>query len=102
VQESIWPTVFTQNEREFLSKIKLPNQIKVATCLFSAKESFYKAQFPLTHQFIEYEDIEVTLDLQHLGELNVHHKISSLKQFNISAFYFNSYVFSGTLINAKS
>jgi len=104
VQASIWPTVFTQNERVFLSKTKLPDQIKVATCLFTAKESFYKAQFPLTRQFIEYEDIEVTLDLQSPGKLNIHHEIPSIKEFNIDAFYFYfaNYVFTGTLINAKS
>jgi len=37
---------------------------RLAKLVFSAKEAFYKCQYPLTKRFLEFEDVELDLDLE--------------------------------------
>jgi 4'-phosphopantetheinyl transferase EntD len=59
------PLVTTTGERqrlERLESIEGPARNVLAKLIFSAKECFYKAQYPLTRRFLEFDDVEIDLD----------------------------------------
>ncbi|MHB8729934.1 MAG: 4'-phosphopantetheinyl transferase family protein [Sulfuricaulis sp.] len=61
VTPEIWPTVCTPDETAWLATLLEPEQSRCAALVFSAKESFYKCQYGLTRQWLEFGD--VTLDI---------------------------------------
>jgi len=58
----LWSKVLTQTESEWLLTFPSYRRPRMARLAFSAKESFYKAQFPLTHSFLDFHDVEVAVD----------------------------------------
>ena len=58
----LWTRVLTPREGEWLLALPPSQRPRKARLAFSAKESFYKAQFPLTHRFLEFQDVEVSVD----------------------------------------
>jgi 4'-phosphopantetheinyl transferase EntD len=65
VAEDLWPHTFVDEERAFLATEPSVARRDIATVLFSAKEAFYKAQYPITHRLLEFH--EVTVRLQNGG-----------------------------------
>jgi len=61
VTPEIWPTICTTEETAWLDALPEPEQTRCAALIFSAKESFYKCQYNVTQQWLEFDD--VTLDL---------------------------------------
>lgn len=61
VTPEIWPTICTPEETAWLATLREPEQGRCAALIFSAKESFYKCQYSVTRQWLEFDD--VTLDL---------------------------------------
>ncbi|MDO8704293.1 MAG: 4'-phosphopantetheinyl transferase superfamily protein [Sulfuricaulis sp.] len=61
VTPEIWPTICTPEETAWLAALREPEQSRCAALIFSAKESFYKCQYSVTQQWLEFDD--VTLDL---------------------------------------
>lgn len=60
VEQKLWPTLFTAKEVDYFNSIA-PERIAVETTLFfSAKEAFYKCQYPLTQEWVGFQDVEVT------------------------------------------
>ena len=57
LKEALWRRVCTPAERERLRE--LPNSGLMGKILFSAKESVYKCQYPLTTQFLGFHAVEV-------------------------------------------
>ena len=62
VGPDLWSRVTTAGEREWLQAQPAADRTALATILFSAKECFYKARFPLSGEFLEFEDVEVALN----------------------------------------
>lgn len=62
LESMLLPTICTPAERAFLAAH--PEGATLATVIFSAKESAYKAQYPLTGQVIDFQDVELTLDVE--------------------------------------
>lgn len=62
VGPDLWPRVTTTGERAWLQAQPAADRPALATVLFSAKECFYKARFPLSGEFLEFADVEVALD----------------------------------------
>jgi 4'-phosphopantetheinyl transferase EntD len=60
VTPEIWPIICTPEETAWLGALREPEQNRCATLIFSAKESFYKCQYSVTRQWLEFDD--VTLD----------------------------------------
>jgi 4'-phosphopantetheinyl transferase EntD len=58
----LWPDVLTPSELRGLHTKPAPRQSRLARLMFSAKESFYKAQFPRTRRFLDFEDVEISID----------------------------------------
>jgi 4'-phosphopantetheinyl transferase EntD len=63
LKSSLWPRVLTATERRSLETTAAGAAGYLARVVFSAKECFYKAQFPLSRQFLRFHDVEITLDL---------------------------------------
>ena len=60
VEQKLWPTLFTEKEADYFSSLA-PDIVALETTLFfSAKESFYKCQYPLTQEWVGFQDVEIT------------------------------------------
>jgi 4'-phosphopantetheinyl transferase EntD len=67
LNRDLWRLVLTDGERRAVERDPDPTgQGAAAKIIFSAKECFYKAQYPLTGQFLQFRDVEIALD-QHAG-----------------------------------
>lgn len=58
------PRICTARERAWLDERPPGARGLLAKLVFSAKEAFYKAQSPLTGRFLEFEDVELAVDLE--------------------------------------
>ncbi len=61
VQPDMHDVLFTAAEMGSLRTLGDEARAERSTVLFSAKEALYKAQFPLTHRFVDYPDVELTV-----------------------------------------
>lgn len=61
VTRDIWPTVCTPVETEWLDALQEPEQSRCAALIFSAKESFYKCQYGVTREWLEFGDVSLDL-----------------------------------------
>ena len=59
LKESLWRRVCTAKERDWLHQLSAPGLM--GKILFSAKESVYKCQYPLTTKFLGFHAVEVEL-----------------------------------------
>jgi len=59
VTRDLWPTICGASEAEWLRSLPEARQDAAATLIFSAKEAFYKCQFPLTHEWLDFHDLIV-------------------------------------------
>ena len=55
--------ICTKSERNWLATLDRPNRDVLAKLIFSAKESVFKCQYPLSKAMLEFHDIELRLDL---------------------------------------
>jgi 4'-phosphopantetheinyl transferase EntD len=60
--DELMARVLTDSERRRLDAEAASEQGLLAKLVFSAKEAFYKCQYPLTLQFLGFHDVEVELD----------------------------------------
>ena len=60
VEQKLWPTLFTEKEADYFSSLAPEKVARQTTLFFSAKEAFYKCQYPLTHQWVGFQDVEIT------------------------------------------
>jgi 4'-phosphopantetheinyl transferase EntD len=62
MKQSLWGRLFTQSEISQLKSIDQPiEQMRQAAIMFSAKEAFYKYDYPLNQRQYDFTDVEVTL-----------------------------------------
>ena len=59
VEKKLWPTLFTDNEINYFSSVEPALRDAETTAFFSAKEAFYKCQYPLTQQWVGFQDVEL-------------------------------------------
>ncbi len=59
VESRLWPTLFTERERDYFHSVDPVLVAIEATTFFSAKEAFYKCQFPLTKSWVGFQDVEL-------------------------------------------
>ena len=62
VERSLWNEIATGSELERLAALAEPAATVAASVLFSAKEAFYKCQFPLTGEWLDFHDIRIEPD----------------------------------------
>jgi 4'-phosphopantetheinyl transferase EntD len=66
VKLELWPSICTPAETAWLRSLPKSEQLAAATLIFSAKEAFYKCQFPLTQEYLGFQ--EVTVETPAWGE----------------------------------
>lgn len=64
LSENLEPRVLTAGELAFVGTLPERERGLVAMLHFSAKEAFYKCQYPLTQRFLGFHDVEVTFELE--------------------------------------
>ena len=65
VEQKLWPTLFTEREANYFSSLAPAAVALETTLFFSAKEAFYKCQYPLTREWVGFQDVEITRTDQH-------------------------------------
>jgi 4'-phosphopantetheinyl transferase EntD len=61
VTRELWRQVFLAEEIDWLESLQEPQRAVSATTLFAAKEAFYKCQYPLTLEWLNFEDVRVEI-----------------------------------------
>src|SRR5262249_24958171 len=59
LDEVLWPQICTPTELERLAGLPATERGRQASLIFAAKEAFYKCQFPLTRQWVGFEDVVI-------------------------------------------
>ena len=60
VHTELWPRILGEAERRQLAQFQAPQDRKrTAALIFAAKEAFYKCQFALTAEWLEFEDLHI-------------------------------------------
>jgi 4'-phosphopantetheinyl transferase EntD len=62
VKPELWRRLFLPPEIEWLSSLEKLQRPQAATLLFSAKEAFYKCQYPLTQEKLGFHDAVIQAD----------------------------------------
>jgi 4'-phosphopantetheinyl transferase EntD len=60
--EDLWPSVLRDEERAHLATLPPSERVRTASLMFSAKECFYKLQYPLTGQFLDFAAATIAVD----------------------------------------
>jgi 4'-phosphopantetheinyl transferase EntD len=59
VNAQIWPSICTPGEMAWVASLAPPDRAAAANLIFSAKEAFYKCQYPLTGEALNFHDARV-------------------------------------------
>ena len=59
LEQKLWPTLFTEREADYFNSLRPETVALETTLFFSAKESFYKCQYPITQEWVGFQDVEV-------------------------------------------
>ncbi len=62
VRRELWRHIMSIEERTWLARLPAARGIELGTVVFSAKESFFKCQYPLTREWVGFNDVNVTLE----------------------------------------
>lgn len=62
VTRDLWPYIFTSEESAVLKALPAERQLKIAGYMFSAKEAYFKMQFPLTALLAGFTDVTTHMD----------------------------------------
>jgi 4'-phosphopantetheinyl transferase EntD len=62
LEEDLWAAICTGRELRWLEAQPSPERGRLARLIFSAKESFYKLQFPLTGAMLEFGDVRIDIE----------------------------------------
>lgn len=59
VKVEIWPSVCVPGESDWVRSLPVSQQAAAVTLIFSAKEAFYKCQYPVVHERLSFQDVSV-------------------------------------------
>lgn len=62
VAPHLWQLLFCDEEISYLKSISPDEQVNFATSLFVCKEAFYKAQWPITREWVDFLDVNIVLN----------------------------------------
>jgi 4'-phosphopantetheinyl transferase EntD len=57
VSREVWGEVLLPEEQKWLETLEPREQAQIAALMFSAKEAFYKCQYELTSQWLDFQDV---------------------------------------------
>jgi 4'-phosphopantetheinyl transferase EntD len=61
VKAELWPSICTPGEIRWLKSLPESQHESAATVIFAAKEAFYKCQYPLTAEWLNFHDATVEM-----------------------------------------
>ncbi len=64
LETELFDLVFVESELRWLDAQPSSQRALLARALFSAKESYYKCQFPLTQRVLEFKDVEARISVR--------------------------------------
>jgi 4'-phosphopantetheinyl transferase EntD len=69
LDQDLWSYVCSSTELSWLGNQASSEQDsgRLARLIFSIKEAVFKSQYPLTHRFLDFDDVQVRLDLDSFG-----------------------------------
>ena len=59
VDEELWARICTPTEQARLERLAVAERGRQAALIFAAKEAFYKCQFPLSREWVGFEDVDI-------------------------------------------
>ena len=59
LHQALWPTICRSEELARLEALPPDYRVAMATLVFSAKESFYKCQYPVSRRWLDFHDVSV-------------------------------------------
>jgi 4'-phosphopantetheinyl transferase EntD len=59
VHADLWPSICVPAETAWLEALPEPERAAAATLIFSAKEAFYKCQYPMVGERLNFQDVSV-------------------------------------------
>jgi len=59
VKGEIWPSICAPIETAWIDSLPAAQRAAAVTLIFSAKEAFYKCQYPVTREFLDFRDVRV-------------------------------------------
>jgi 4'-phosphopantetheinyl transferase EntD len=59
VDEELWSRICTPTEQARLARVPLAERGRQAALIFAAKEAFYKCQFPVSREWVGFEDVDI-------------------------------------------
>jgi 4'-phosphopantetheinyl transferase EntD len=59
VDEELWSRICTPTEQARLARVPAAERGRQAALIFAAKEAFYKCQFPVSRQWVGFEDVDI-------------------------------------------
>jgi 4'-phosphopantetheinyl transferase EntD len=62
VRRELWRHIATAEERAWLESLPAQQMSDMSALLFSAKEAFFKCQYPLTRQWLGFADVGVSIE----------------------------------------
>ena len=62
LEPDLWPDICTPHELAWLSSLPPHVRATMATLIFSAKEAYYKCQYEYTRAWLDFHDVQVTID----------------------------------------
>jgi 4'-phosphopantetheinyl transferase EntD len=68
VTAALWPTICTPREIDGLRSHAGCDQAAAAALLFAAKEAFYKCQYAVVHEWLDFQDISVETEVRGTGQ----------------------------------
>ena len=106
VKRELEEMICTRGERAWLDAVEPDRREDAATLLFSAKEAFYKAQFCVTGEWLDFQDVNLKIDLQRASfEVTVCKSLTELDarrgRLNGRFSFSEEHVFTGIALNAK-
>ncbi len=57
VPVDLWSTICLPRELEWIHSLALTDRAAAASVIFSAKEAFYKCQYPITREWLDFHDV---------------------------------------------
>ncbi|HTX23999.1 MAG TPA: 4'-phosphopantetheinyl transferase superfamily protein [Steroidobacteraceae bacterium] len=69
VHRRLWRQIATREELRSLEGLPAAEADRMASILFSAKEAFFKCQFPLTRQWLNFADVRIRIEPHAFGVL---------------------------------
>ncbi len=55
----LWPRICTAEELAWITALPVPRRSPAAALVFAAKEAFYKCQYPLTAEWLGFQDLRI-------------------------------------------